>query len=316
MLLVTIPFAQVKTFNPNIDPRFTSTEFDVYLKNIIVCFASLRKFNTSLELQLVTNINVKEPFESILKDLNVEITLIPFTFEPPVQLGLRFKACFFILDCIKDMKKSTLFIDPDVICMNPIQMDQFRLGESQGSIGVLNMKFSKDFEVNGISHAEAVAIYKGITRRDSRFGFHVGGEAFFLPLQTKEDFLERILSYWIESLKITDSKILPTEEHIFSVIVKDFRTFELNKTILRIWTAKSYRGSEGGRFDLQLPLWHMPAEKTRGILKIYELLVDKNDRLNQSIFDDKQLIAKLLHLDKIWLRNLLSTCILFIKRFI
>jgi hypothetical protein len=254
-----------------------------------------------------------EPFSSILKRLDVDIKFIPFNFEPPEILGKRFKGCFYILDSIKDMSESTLFIDPDIICMNPIDLNYMKIKASERSIGVLNLKFSENQNVNGISHAQAIEIYNSLTGQESKLSFHIGGEAFFLPVEMKNDFLGPLLNYWNKSFSGEGSKILPTEEHIFSVLVQNFDTFELNNTILRIWTSKSYRVTEGGKFSLLLPLWHLPAEKTRGFLKIYEKLIDQNREIDFSIFDNKRLIAKFLHLDKVRWRNFLSKIIALIK---
>lgn len=312
-MFITIPFAQIDAENPNIQKKLSNTQLEIYFKNIVVCFASLRAFNKTLKLQLVTNKQLREPYSLILEKLDVEIKYIPFNFEPPEILGKRFKGCFYILDTINDMSESTLFIDPDVICMNPIDLQDLEAKASERSIGVLNLNFSENQNVNGISHAQAIEIYNSLTGQNSKLSFHIGGEAFFLPIEMKNDFLIPLLNYWNKSFMSDISKILPTEEHIFSVLVNSYNTFELNDMILRIWTSKSYRATEGGRFTTMLPLWHLPAEKTRGFLKIYEKLIDQNGEVDLTIFSDQRLVVKFLHLDKLWWRNLLSKIRLLLK---
>lgn len=313
-MIIAIPFAQIEAENPNIQKKLSNDQLEIYFKNIIVCFASLRTFNKTLKLQLITNKHLVEPFSSILAKLNVEIKYISFDFEPPEILGNRFKGCFYILDGIKEMSESTLFIDPDVICMNPIDLNYLEGKASERSIGILNLKFSASKEVNGVSHAQAIEIYNSLTGLNSKIGFHAGGEAFFLPIEMKNEFLMLLFDYWNKSLSVEKrSKILPTEEHIFSVLIHNFHTFELNNTILRIWTSKSYRATEGGEFTIFLPLWHLPAEKTRGFLKIYEKLVIQNKEIDVSIFYNQKLITNYLHLDKIRWRNIFSKISFLVK---
>lgn len=309
---VSIPFAQTDADNPNVRNKTQVENIEIYMQNIIVCFASLRKFNPTLKLQLITNKKVR--ITQLLEKLNVELTYIPFTFYPPDIYGKTFAGCFYIFDGISAMTESTLFIDPDILCMNPLDLQYFNSLEVAGTIGALDLQFSPSKDVNGLSHLEAVDIFSQISDKSVITNFHVGGEAFFLPISIKEHFVNQITDYW-EYVKLKSQvTLLPTEEHIFSVLLSNFKYSRINHTIKRIWTAKSYRKIAGGNFEHGLPLWHLPAEKTRGFLCIYKSIVKDETDFDLTIFTDRKKILRIMHLNNRLLRGVQSYLLFIAKK--
>jgi hypothetical protein len=304
---ISIPFAQTDAENPNVLDKTQSQQTEIYMKNIIVCFASLRKFNPNIKLQLITNKEVR--IERILQKLEVELTYVPFTFDPPERIGKRFKGCFYIFDGILAMTESTLFIDPDVLCMHSLDTHFFNSLERAHKIGALDLYFPANKEVNGLTHLEAIANFSRVSGKQIQENFHVGGEAFFLPISLKKTFLNEVINYFnIAKLNPQDS-FLPTEEHIFSVLLPLFKYSKMNHIVNRIWTSKSYRKIEGGSFEQGLPLWHLPAEKTRGFLDVYNLILEDKSNLDLDIFTDHKLILSKMRLNNKFLRNV--QCYLF-----
>lgn len=309
---VSIPFAHTDADNPNMRNETQVENIEIYMQNIIVCFASLRKFNPTLKLQLITNKKVR--VTKLLEKLNVELSYIPFTFYPPDIYGKRFAGCFYIFDGISAMTESTLFIDPDILCMNRLDLQYFNSLEAAGAIGALDLQFSPSKDVNGLSHLEAIDIFSRISEKNVTTNFHVGGEAFFLPISLKEHFANQVTDYWEYAKLKSQVTLLPTEEHIFSVLLSNFKYSRINHMVNRIWTTKSYRKIEGGNFENGLSLWHLPAEKTRGFLQIYKLIVKDEKDFDLTIFTDRKKILRIMHLNNRLLRGVQSYLLFMVKK--
>ena len=309
---ISIPFAQTDAENPNVLDKTQIQQTEIYMQNIVVCFASLRKFNPSMKLQLITN--EKVPIDKILRELKVEITYVPFTFDPPEIYGKRFRGCFYIFDAFLAMTESTLFIDPDILCMHSVDSQYFNSLEAAGELGAMDLHFPPDKEVNGLSHSEAINIFSSISGKKLQENFHVGGEAFYLPISLKEKFQNEVINYWKYAKLNSQVSFLPTEEHILSVLLPKFKHSKINHVVNRIWTSKSYRKIEGGRFEKELPLWHLPAEKTRGFLRIYKLIVKDASHLDLDVFTDRELILRTMHLNNKLLRKAQSYLFFIAKK--
>ena len=277
---IVIPFAQVTALNPNLPNRNLSSTLESYFKCIAVSCHSFRSNNPDMKILLITNLDVEGETNSILKALNVEIVISPFTFNPPAEFGNTFRGCFYFFDALRMLKEDSLIIDPDVICLGSLKGMEDSL---KNKITVFRPNFDPDKLINGISPNLAVDIFKEYKKNYKNDNpKHVGGEAIFFPQDSIPGFVAEVSQFWDWNVSQAEKKLrfLTTEEHILTCILEETNCDSLSEYISRIWTTKTYKDIEG---DVKNPnsliLWHLPSEKSRGFKKIY----DENFKSNSNL---------------------------------
>jgi hypothetical protein len=309
-LQIAIPFAQIESLNPNISETNFQKSQEIYFMNISTCFVSIRKHNPDIGLQLYTNKNPPDKFVKGLRDIGVTIKITPFTFIPPAENGNLFRGCFYIFDAIANMQESTLFLDPDIICIRKIDLPEIQRAVPKEEIGFFYPGFSNEKKINGLTHNEAIEKYNSLMGTSYSPSRHIGGECIFLPISLRDSLMLDFRNYWLLATRETKSlksSFLTTEEHILSVISLKFSSFSLNRHISRIWTTKTYRKVEGSHAIEGLTFWHLPSEKNRGLLDIFHFIsMNENEYLNFSEDEEIHFLKKTLTLDFPLVRNLIS----------
>jgi hypothetical protein len=295
---IVIPFVQITAHNPNIGRRTKSSTLDTYLRCIIVAFYSLRHFNPDCELQLTTNKELPEPYNSQLISIGVSTIIIEYIHNPPAVFGDSFRGCFYLFDAIIAEEESALFIDPDIYCSKKIPLEIF----TGNTPAALNMKFEQEREVNGLNLFKAREIFAILLKLPPVNSHnHLGGEAVFIPKQFRNKFIADFERIWQANTKcsIEGKEFLTTEEHIISLALSNDFVIDLDEIILRIWTDTKYRRIEGGTFNPEkIPLWHLPAEKSYGFYKAYKL-ASRNKLFDSHNEEELQnIVLKLFNIDR------------------
>jgi hypothetical protein len=284
---IVIPFAQIKANNPNLGSKSSSSPIETYFQCIVVAFASLRRWNPKLSLQLTTNLPIEERYTKLLRGFRVEIKLVDFTYNPPKEFGNTFRGCFFLFDAIAAEEDDVLFIDPDIYCIGEIPLDIFL----NQQFGALLLCFPDDKNINGLTPFQARKILAEIGSYPPIVDHkHYGGEAIYVPKRLREKFIQDVDGIWKKNVAAATSgkPFLTTEEHIISLILSKHEVVNLDSVILRIWTTIKYGRVEGGILaSAGKSLWHLPAEKSYGFKTAYDLLLE--DKLYQDISKSKQL---------------------------
>lgn len=295
---VVIPFVQIEAYNPNISRYKKSASKETYFECMLVAFYSLRFWNPTLALQLTTNVAPNEIYRIQLEKLKVSIKYVNYSHNPPQSFGNRFRACFYIFDAMSaEVDEDVLYLDPDIYCAGPLNINKI----FTTTISALHMNFPNSREINGITPEEAGNIYSGMhVGPSAKKHQHLGGEALFVPKKLSLEIIRRIDEIWhLNTMLSEDGKpYLTTEEHLLSVILGDYEVTNLSELILRIWTSPKYRVVEGGIFDAnQLPIWHLPAEKSFGFHTAYNLM--RKNRFFQSPENDivRRRAAIIFHLN-------------------
>jgi hypothetical protein len=265
-----IAFARV---DPRQNPNVRSTDGDVYMKAMIVAFASLRRWNPTLELVLVTDTPIGESFGSLFESLGVEIRSVPFSHRPPEGLTTTFAASLYQFDAMGVCQNSTLFLDPDILCVRPLTSLISAVGIDR--VGALPIGYPVDRIVNGLSRRQAAAIHAALGESDD-VPIHYGGECFAIPEGVREHVLSRSERAWQDSIELWKAGRLHlvTEEHVMSYALRGVDVLALDPYVKRIWTAARFRnvtGTEDG-----LALWHVPAEKGRGFSSLFGKAADRS----------------------------------------
>ena len=309
-LQIAIPFVQIESFNPNIgDFNFKKSQ-EIYFMNICTCFISIRKHNPVIKLRLFTNKEIPSKFGEILKKNRVEITICPFTFNPPTEYGELFRGCFYIFDAISNIEESTLFLDPDIICIKKIDLLEVQQHSLRNEIGVFYPGFSNDKKINGLTHNEAIEIYNSLMETAYVPKQHLGGECFYLPISLRDSLMLDFRKFWLRANQETNIQkhcFLTTEEHILSALTLTLPSFSLKNHVARIWTTKTYRKVEGIQEIEKLTFWHLPSEKSQGLLAVFNFFsTHKNEYESYSEPEEIEYLKKALKLNFLRIRNLIS----------
>ena len=270
---VVIPFVRIEASqNPNQRARRRGDPATPYFQAMLVSFASLRRFNEKAQLTLVTNASPPSPFAEQLSKLGVQICIIPFAHRPPPGFSDRFTASLYLLDALEQLTAEiTVLIDPDILCIRPLDS---MLSRSNGSVGVLQVDSTPDEDINGLTRRKSGELH-ALLGEPLDCPIHYGGEFYLIPIRHLKTLQARCMSAWALALErhaLGRSKFW-TEEHILSFALRGVPVTELGDFIRRIWTAHSFRQVDGNERDLTL--WHLPAEKDRGFASIYLAATDR-----------------------------------------
>ena len=256
-------------------PNVSNMEY--YYQNICVAFESIRYFNPKNKLILYTSSKVPDRFINILNSINVKTVFLEPKFIFPRLYPNRFAGSLFLLDCISIQNESTLYLDPDVICLS--NLDELEFCEDKISV------FNASKLVENISSIERLKIFSqeqgcGDLPSDTYFG----GEFFYLPKSRIMEVQARINEIWEKNIKALEKKTiyLETEEHVLTLALKRISNLTYTRKIQRIWTTRSYRNIP--KNIRELSLLHLPSEKDKGISELFQDLYIREKWSNFEIF--------------------------------
>jgi len=256
--------------NPNVR-RSGGDPAEPYYRAMTVAFASMRRWNPDLALRLITNVEPPQQHAAAMELLQVAVVEAPFDHRPPRGFYPMFAGSLYQLDAMRAASDtSTLFIDPDILCIRPIDA---MLAGPDGEVGVLPLPYPDDEDVNGLTARQAGELH-GLLGEPVLAADHYGGECFAVPASESELILERAERAWRLSLERFEqgSTRFTTEEHLLNFALRRVNTRSLEPYVRRIWTTPRHRTVDGHESDLTL--WHLPAEKGRGFRALHKFAVD------------------------------------------
>ncbi len=273
MISVAIPFVRASAEqSPNIR---AGSHLATYYRAMAVTFASVRRWNPDVDLVLVTNEPAPEDFARELGDLGVSEELVAFAHEPPAGFNRSFAASLYMLDALGHPggAKQVLYIDPDVLCVRPLDDMHATCGDA---VGALQLSYSADHDVNGLTRRQAAELHAQLGEPTDSPPQHFGGECYVVPAGLAPTLIDRAESAWRLSLDRHEhgESRFTTEEHIMGFALRGVPVVELSSFVRRIWTAASHRTVDGR--ESELTLWHLPAEKDRGFAEMYSLATDRD----------------------------------------
>lgn len=264
--------------NPNLRATTDLGAIKSYFKAIVLTFASVRRWNPDLRLALVTDCEPPTPFAGQLAALGVQLLETSFDHRPPDGFWPTFNASLYTVDAIAILARTAeptdpvLLIDPDVLCtgeLTPV-LDAIRGSD----VLVYPTGFPDDEPSQGLSALDAAVLHRELDPELQEPPTHYGGELYgFTPagvfpiLQRAETAWQLALARWADG-----RSGFVTEEHLLNYALRRAPLVDATGFIRRIWTTPTFRnviGDEGS-----LLLWHLPAEKDRGFVKLAAAAAD------------------------------------------
>jgi hypothetical protein len=263
---------------PNARTLTRASKYRIYYQCMVVLFASLRRVYPEARLLLVSNQRLPEKFEAYLRVLAVQTVLCPSLYVDDPCVYNAFPGCLFTLDALAHWAQehdgqsdALILLDPDCIVLNCFD-DLLHDAVEQQCMLAFEMESAPDSVINGQTRrslSRLLADYLGMPVCQPIRYF--GGEFYVVPTIRLHELAHDIdaLWQWLKQRNVGEAADQMTEEHLLSMIfgrrINDVRA--ANSHVKRIWTGDNYNNVDGS--EARLAVWHLPAEKKRGFVKLY-----------------------------------------------
>jgi hypothetical protein len=240
-----------------------------------LCFASIRRWNPSIDLVLVTTADPGPRLRARFDALNVSILTTTFAHRPPKSFYPSFNASLFSIDAMTALASRyeagddrIVLLDPDVLCTKPLG-PLFSSIRSDGFL-VYDTEFPADEVSQGLSAVEAGHLHRQLDPSLVDVPRHYGGELYGFTARSWQSIAEKVDDAWSFSLAQWQRGLprFVTEEHLLNYALRHTEVRSGSAFIRRIWTAPTFRTVRAR--DIGLPIWHLPSEKHRGLAKLHE----------------------------------------------
>jgi hypothetical protein len=225
-----------------------------------------------------------------LKSLDVELVRLPLTFQTPPGYYGKWRNQFYLFDILKffettyNPSDTLVVLDSDCLVLQPLEtlfQDIHRHG-----LMVLPLAYTDDQSINGISRQEMKTVFEALDGVSPEFPpTYYGGEIFAATGSTVGIINAIVPGLWEYMLLQHENKAAKFNEeaHFLSYCYYKIGQFGiLTNTIKRIWTAPLHTTAAAA--DLNLPIWHLPSEKTGGFILLFRAI-----KQGRGILDARQL---------------------------
>ena len=273
--IICIPFAYVKYMQSG--ENVFSTEDQrcwVYLKNACVALVSAKYYNEEADVVLATNLSeeqLPEEIRDVLKNTNIQIINIPydeFKFPAEYTWSLAFyKLCVLKYFCEMGFEK-IVYLDTDVYV--------------QGNFEFIWKEIENKILLYDINHGLGVEDYRSFCNEVEQFLdvagdiyiTHYGGEFFASNYMNAVRFISCAEKVF-DSMKQKKFQTCKGDEFIVSLVANSMLESVKNAGayIYRFWTGTRFRLVSTCYEYNSVLILHLPAEKERGMLRLYSKYV-------------------------------------------
>ena len=275
----------------------------VYWKCVAVFFALSTQFNPQRRHVLFSNKTLEAipeidgfDLQGFLKGKNVEVVTLPLTWQTPEGYFGKWRNQFYIFDILQfiesawsndskpsDHSKVPSFIVLDSDCVINRPLDALFAEIRQSGLLALPMPYSETHNINGVTRKEMRQIYAELDGKDPGGNpVYYGGEIFAATLPVIRQINAIAPAVWQNMLNRhrSGSIKLNEEAHFLSYCYHKIGHYgSLERFIKRIWTSPHHSNVQPE--DANLPIWHLPSEKTGGIALIFKKLEIRNWKLDE-----------------------------------
>ena len=275
MNLICIPFAYKEGMNSGVNISGRGGKLKIYLKNASVALISAKYYNPDCDVAFATNLNhsdLPNDFLELLNSWEIQIIELPydtFRFSGNYTWSLAFyKLC--VLKKIAEMNyQSVCYLDTDVYI--------------QGSFEAVWNECEQNIMMYDINHGlntrDYVSLCDEVERfcGERKFITHYGGEFFAASAKNAALFskvCEHVYGKMIEENFVTTKG----DEFILSIAADNLKASVKNAGayIYRFWTGASFRLISTSYEYNRITILHLPAEKERGMIKMYDRYIQKS----------------------------------------
>ena len=274
---------------------------NIYWRCILLFFITSKRFNKTEKHVFYTNVKQLPIVDgryisTLLHELDVEVVFTDFKYKTPKGYYGAFQNQFYefsILEHISTNGKNEddlyLVLDSDCIFNKPAN-PLFAAASAQGFISFED-EVQPDYVINGLSRNDLKNQYEILlkTKITEIPSYHLG-EFLLGSVNNIRKFYRDFEELWPVLLqRNAEGKTKFNEEaHTLSYLYfkNGFRAHPTNTFMRRIWTNPLFY-REVRTTDIDLAIWHLPAEKTFGLYKLYYHFMNELKDFGWSL-DDKE----------------------------
>lgn len=274
--IIAIPFAYNDKMQTGENIQKQNKNLEVYLKNVAVSTISAKHYNPRTDVALVTNLErtaLPNWFVDLLNDQGVLILTYPFDcflFGEQYKWGLAFyKICALKHLVEESVYNKICYFDADVYIQNSCEPI---FTECDENIMLFDIE-------HGLNDEHYLNLLEEFRSFDSEIGLitHWGGEFFAATKDNAEMIVSEMLQIYEGML---EKGILTShgDEYILSLAANRHREKIKNSAayIYRYWTGARFRLVSTNYVNNSVCILHLPAEKEKGITKIFDQYIAKN----------------------------------------
>lgn len=260
----------------------------IYWRNMAALFASVRKMSQDTDVRLVVFSNATpQPAErKVLDRLDVEIREVPFAHQPPRGYFPQFGGAFYLFDAMQTLSQelrptdTAFLVDPDCLLVNRPE-PLYELLRRDRTVSVSFPYAPQMVASTNMSRILMRDIFSEVTGEEvAEPPTWFAGEFYGFTGETLSQAAAAIDEIWAASMeRYRQGQVrLNTQEHMTNFVLwrMGLRTGNANHLVRRIWTSPAYNnvGRGGPDSEMSLVVWHLPAEKRRGLVRLYHDAAD------------------------------------------
>lgn len=260
---------------------------NIYWRCLIVFFITSKRFNRNEKHVLFTNVQHLPKIDGrsvkdILADLEVEIIYTDFKYKTPKGYYGMFQNQFYEFSILEHISRNNqnaddkyLILDSDCVFIKPAQR-LFAEAEENGFIS-FEIDSPVNYDINGLSRLDMKALFEELLERPVNDipSYHLG-EFLLCSVENIKKIFADFQELWPKLLErhTLGLKKLNEEAHTLSYLYykNGLHASQDNSFIKRIWTNPLFYRNVSAE-DVDLTIWHLPAEKTYGIAGMYNYLI-------------------------------------------
>jgi|GEM_PF-125306 len=256
---------------------------EVYWRCVAIFFASSARHNPEARHLLFTNVSAVPTVDGLdlaafLDGLGVEVVPLPLTYHTPEGYYGAWRNQFYVFDAVAHLAgrladdDRCVLLDSDCVWVRSADA----LAEAVAREGALtyDIGLRPGWPQNGLNREEMGAIFSELLpERPVASPLYFGGEIFAATGRETRRVAAEILPLW-ETLLARHRAGRPKlneEAHALSFVYHKlgYGAGTADPFIKRIWTTLLYE-SDAAASDLDLTVWHLPAEKRFGLRRMYD----------------------------------------------
>jgi hypothetical protein len=219
----------------------------------------------------------------------------PLTYKVPGTWQASFRNQFYLFDILSVLGSMGGFDHALVADSDCVWVDSFaRISESlEGSeCALMEIPYEPDKVVNGLSRDELRPLMDRLGMQPKLAGppSYFGGECVVFSREMCNRISLRAMEVFATLVELhrADHRVVCEEAHLLAMVMAEssINYVDLRPLVKRIWTSRRFRNATDA--DLSLALWHLPAEKKFGFMRLYRRLAAHPDLL-EGLARDKRL---------------------------
>jgi len=271
---------------------------NIYWRCLVLFYATSKRFNKTEKHLLFTNVNTLpmvdgKSVQGMLNDLDVEVIFTDFKYKTPKGYFNLFQNQFYEFSILEYLvshhfrsEDQYLIVDSDCIFTRPAA-ELFDTAAANNGFLSFEDDCSTSLVIHGLSRVDMKHLYEDLSGKevDEIPGYHLG-EFFLANINNIKTIFSGFLELWPELLRRYEAGLPKFNEEAqtlsYLYYQNNFKASKRTDLLKRIWTNPVFYRNVAPT-DPEVAIWHLPSEKTYGLARLYELLVNEQGNYGFSL---------------------------------